>query len=382
MPVFRLTNQAIVPLSKTSFAKLGLLEKHDLQRLLRANIGVVAPDVLIIAEEFGNWDESKRRIDLLGIDRDAKLVVFELKRTDDGGHMELQAIRYAAMVSRMTFARAVKVYQSWLDTLGSSLDAHKEILAFLTPSVPENDDVPLGVRIVLVAADFAKELTTAVLWLNEWELDIRCVRVKPYADGDSVILEVQQVVPLPEAAEYQVALREEAQERRAAAREGRGFTGYYYMNVGQHAGHYDNRAWEDCKRYGFLSAGGSAIYQDHAKTLKMGDKVFAYLSGHGYVGLGEVVAQAVPLREFIPAGLDKRLLDLPMKGKPKPEHYDNPERCDWCVSLHWIKAVERDQAVLQNRFRRPTFQPIKQQQLVDELLTAFGLPSASTSAAN
>ena len=230
MPVFRLTNQAIVPLSTASFAKLGLFERHDLQRLLRANIGVVAPDVRIIAEEFGDWDESKRRIDLLAIDRDARLVVFELKRTDDGGHMELQAIRYAAMVSRMTFARAVKEYQSWLDTLDSGRDARAEILTFLTRE-PPSDDVPLEVRIVLVAADFAKELTTAVLWLNERDLDIRCVRVKPYADGDSVILEVQQVVPLPEAAEYQVALREEAQERRAAAREGRGFTGYYYMNV-------------------------------------------------------------------------------------------------------------------------------------------------------
>ena len=52
--------------------------------------------VLVVAEEFGDWEESKRRIDLLGLDRDATLVVIELKRTDDGGHMELQAIRYAA----------------------------------------------------------------------------------------------------------------------------------------------------------------------------------------------------------------------------------------------------------------------------------------------
>jgi hypothetical protein len=35
------------------------------------------------------------------------LVVVELKRTDDGGHMELQAVRYAAMVSSMTFDQLV-----------------------------------------------------------------------------------------------------------------------------------------------------------------------------------------------------------------------------------------------------------------------------------
>ena len=37
-----------------------------------------------------------------------------------------------------------------------------------------------NVRIILVAADFSKELTTTVLWLNERDLDIRCLRVRPY----------------------------------------------------------------------------------------------------------------------------------------------------------------------------------------------------------
>lgn len=36
---------------------------------------------MVIAEEFGEWEDSKRRIDLLGLDREANLVVIELKRT-------------------------------------------------------------------------------------------------------------------------------------------------------------------------------------------------------------------------------------------------------------------------------------------------------------
>src|SRR5690349_21840100 len=119
MPVFRLGHDAIVELSPTSYAAKGIRERADLQRLLREKIGVVAPGVLVIAEEFGDWDDSKRRIDILGIDHDATLVVIELKRDEDGGHMELQAIRYAAMVSRMTFQRAIKTYQAFLDRTSS-----------------------------------------------------------------------------------------------------------------------------------------------------------------------------------------------------------------------------------------------------------------------
>ena len=69
---------------------------------------------MVIAEEFGEWSESGRRIDLLAVDRDANLVVIEFKRTDDGGHIELQAIRYAAMVANMTWDQAKTAFQKYL----------------------------------------------------------------------------------------------------------------------------------------------------------------------------------------------------------------------------------------------------------------------------
>ncbi|OFW20674.1 MAG: hypothetical protein A3H97_17380 [Acidobacteria bacterium RIFCSPLOWO2_02_FULL_65_29] len=103
MPIFEITQDRLDLLQPTAFSDHGLHERGDLQRLLRDQVEIIAPDVLVISEEFGGREDSKRRIDLLGIDREANLVVIELKRTEDGGHMELQAIRYAAMVSKMTF---------------------------------------------------------------------------------------------------------------------------------------------------------------------------------------------------------------------------------------------------------------------------------------
>ncbi len=79
---------------------------------------------------------------------------------------------------------------------------------------------------MLVAADFKKEITTSVIWLNERELDIRCVRLIPYRFADKTLLDIQQVLPLPEAAEYQVRLRKKAAEERKAQQGGADWTRY------------------------------------------------------------------------------------------------------------------------------------------------------------
>ena len=158
------------------------------------------PNLLVISEEFGDWEESKRRIDLLAVDREANLVVVELKRTESGGHMELQALRYAAMISTMTFDKAVDYYHDFLQKIGSDDDPESNLLEFLGWDEPDEERFAQDVRVILASADFSKELTTAVMWLNQRDLDIRCIRLQPYSDGDKTLLDVQQVIPLPEIA--------------------------------------------------------------------------------------------------------------------------------------------------------------------------------------
>ena len=226
MPIYEFAKEKIRPLRKITFGQMQMHERRDLQRLLRENISVIAPDTLVIAEEFRGWDESRRRIDLLGIDRDANLVVFELKRTEDGGHMELQAIRYAAMVSTMTFDQAVDAFDRYLDTIGKEeMDARTEILNFLDLDEPDEDAFAQDVQIVLVSDEFSLELTTSVLWL-ERAIDIRCVRLQFYDLDGRVLVDVQQIIPLTEAVEYQVKVREKARKKREARSVGADYTRY------------------------------------------------------------------------------------------------------------------------------------------------------------
>lgn len=208
MAIYRIDANGLTAVEETRFEVEGVFERRDIQRLLRENIGAIDADLKVIAEEFGDWIDSSRRIDLLCLDADANLVVVELKRTQDGGFMDLQAIRYASMISAMTFDQLVDVHARHISKMSPDHETAKStILQFLQWVEVDEEMFGREIRIVLAAADFGKELTTSVLWLNQCGLDIRCVRLKPYRLPDrTILLDIQQLIPLPETAAFQTQI--------------------------------------------------------------------------------------------------------------------------------------------------------------------------------
>jgi hypothetical protein len=126
----------------------------------------------------------------------------------------------------MTFEQVVDVFGHYLRRLGRGDDAGATILDFLGWEKPDDERFAKEVRIVLASAEFSRELTSSVIWLNDRGVDIRCVRLHPYLHQKHLFLDVQQLIPLPEAADYQVRLREKVQRERVArqAGDGRDFT--------------------------------------------------------------------------------------------------------------------------------------------------------------
>ena len=128
--------------------------------------------------------------------------------------MELQAIRYAAMVSSMTLDQTIAAYARTLGDQDAEVAARREILEFLELNTTEEAELNDEIRIILVSADFTTEITTSVIWLNRHGIDITCIRLKPYRMNEELLVDVAQIIPLPEAADYEIKVREQAQEKK------------------------------------------------------------------------------------------------------------------------------------------------------------------------
>lgn len=222
MPLYRYSSSGLEPLARTSLATEQIRERQDIQRLLLQRIEIISEDFLAITEEYSLFKDSHRRVDILALDRKGVLVVIELKRTEDGGHMELQSLRYAAMVSTMTLDHLVDTYADAQKL--EAVEARQAILDWIDDPI---DELPNQVRIVLVSADFSTEITSTVLWLNEnYNTDISCFRIVAYRLDGEILLDLQQIIPLPEAKDFQIQQRQKGAATTAVRTSGRDFTRY------------------------------------------------------------------------------------------------------------------------------------------------------------
>ena len=204
------------------FSDLGFREREHLQEWL-ANYpeALEAAGLLIIQKEFDGFDDTRERLDLLALDRTGNLVVIENKLDDSGRDVTWQALKYASYCSTLTKSKIVKIYQQYLDKYQSGGDARANIVEFLN-----EEDFDLIVlnkdhhqRIMFVANHFRKEVTSTVLWLLKQQIQIQCFKATPYSMGDELFLQVDQIIPTPEAKEYMIGISEKEQESKSTESE-------------------------------------------------------------------------------------------------------------------------------------------------------------------
>lgn len=199
-----------------TFSDLQVRERYDIQEWVLANPELLGERLLVITSEFSGFDRTSERLDVLAMDVQGKLVVVELKRTAIGTLADLQALRYAAFCSTLKLNDVADLRVEYRrrrgeeSTLQQALDEIREFVE--QPELQDLDDKP---RIILAADSFDAEMTATVLWLREFEVDIRCVRLTPYSVDGHLVIDSTVLIPLPEAEDF-VIRREKKEAARAS----------------------------------------------------------------------------------------------------------------------------------------------------------------------
>jgi hypothetical protein len=189
VPLFEVDNDTkrVSEIKPTTFPALGLWERQDLEAWVTTAPELAGGEFTVVTSEYDRFDRTNERLDVLGIVPidvgHGRLVVVELKRDGTSTTVDLQAIKYAAYVAAAQFSDVVEMYARHHEIPDANArETLLELLGGSEDDQPRIDDTP---RIVLVAADFRTEVTTTVLWLiDNFEMDIRCVRADPRALRD------------------------------------------------------------------------------------------------------------------------------------------------------------------------------------------------------
>jgi hypothetical protein len=211
-------------IESTTFNDLNIWERQHIQEWIRQAPEILGEQLLVVSIEFDRFVNSHDRLDVLAIDRQGNLVVIELKRDAYAGYADLQAIRYAAMVSSMTIDNLLPYYiayqKKYLKVENPSKEnSRTDIEEFVNQdSFEELSSKP---RIILCSENFSQEITTTVLWLNQSGLDISCVRITPHRIGEQVVIVPNKIIPIQEAKQYLIDIqkKEEQQEKKTGYRQ-------------------------------------------------------------------------------------------------------------------------------------------------------------------
>lgn len=222
--VFTVGSGVATPAVPVGFAAAGLRERTDLQEWVLAYPAILGAGLKVVSFEFDRWaaaggTPAYDRLDVLALDHAGRLVVAELKRDRAPDTVTMQALNYAAMVSRFSVDTLAEVYARHRAADDLGMEQAVVELREWAPELADETLAPPG--IVLVAAEFGPQVTNTALFLYENGIEIRLVQVRLYRTaGEDLILTTSQLLPVPAAETFMVRPRS-APVGQAAARAAR-----------------------------------------------------------------------------------------------------------------------------------------------------------------
>lgn len=255
--LYKYKNNALEKLGYYSYSDFEGKEK-DLENLLAENLNDLYMEdaqLMPIFQERQRQEEP----DLLAVDKNGNLVVFELKRGEVKGDTTIQVMRYTQNYGQKSYFELNKIYKKYNLTGLELKNAHKE--AFGLDKALDESEFNKKQKMVIVGNSLDISLINAVEYWKNKKLDIDFLPYRFYKINDEIYFEFF-------AKPYD-----------------------YHLNVLDKKGimfdtcrSYDENAVKDMFKDKKISAYNSA--SKFIKSFNKGDYVFYYHKGWGIIGAG------------------------------------------------------------------------------------------------
>jgi hypothetical protein len=205
-------NKRLIELKPVNFGDLKLTEPYDIEDWIEKTPKVLGEELLIISRQY--YMPSGKKLDLLALDKKANLVIIELKRDNSGTEVEWQAIKYASYCANFLVDDILEIFASYLGI--DEIEAKSIIEEFIDVNLENLNE---NQRIILVSKEFHSDVISAVLWLRDFEINIECIRLKPFQTPDKqLIISPELIIPLPEAKDYIIRKEKKEKEHKQSVR--------------------------------------------------------------------------------------------------------------------------------------------------------------------
>jgi hypothetical protein len=342
-----------------------LAQESRLEDVIEKDPALVEPDLLIIGRQVPT--DFGKRIDLLAIDQDGDLIAIEVKRDRTPREVVAQLLDYGSWISSLTYEAITEIHDEYLQKRGLAGAAFEQSFADAFANNPP-EVLNENHRLLVVATELDNATERIITYLSDnYGVPINAAFFRYYVDGESEFLARAWLIdPMKiDRAGARAAIEKKAREP---------WNGQdYYVSFGEG----DTRNWEDAVKYGFVSAGGGEWYIRTLKRLKPGGRIFVHIPSVGYVGVGWVQEEAVPLSEFTVTenGAARPILELPLSAPRADLHIGEPDKEEHLVRVDWIRTLPREEAVWEKGFfaNQNTVTKLRNRFTLDKLVEFFDL---------
>lgn len=326
--LWRVTDKAV----QLAPAKMPL--ESRLEQLILDDPAILETELLLIGHQV--LTSHGKLIDILGIDVEGTVHIVELKRDRTPREIVAQALDYASWVQSLSNEDLRDIFNKHRP--GTDFDT---AFAERFGGTPTPDDLNEAHSITVVASDLDDSTERIVQYLNStYSVPINVMLFRYFSDQGNDYLARTWLIP----ATRQTAPSGGAQHRSTKA----AWNGSdWYVAFGMEN---STRSWADAREYGFVSAGGGEWYSRSLRKLPIGARIFVYIPGCGYVGVGTVTGPALPALEskLQQNGLETPFNQLDLKGdyglRSGAPGQDGADTNEYIVPVSWAHTVDLPEA--------------------------------------